>query len=105
MAGGRKTRWSAFGRDERGNVAMLFAAFMVLAASLGALAVDEGAIYLEDRQVQAATDLAALTAVSDPGNAFARAKAALTDAGVLPAGLSDAALTDPGAPIRLTVVT
>lgn len=105
MAAGRRGGGRDFGRDERGNVAMLFAAFMVLAAGLGAFAVDEGAIYLEDRQAQAATDLAALAAAGDPGNAFARAKQTLVDAGVLAATLTDTALAAPGAPIRLAVET
>jgi uncharacterized membrane protein len=94
-----------FGGEEGGNVAMLFAAFMVLATALGAFAVDEGAVYLEDRTAQSATDLAALAAATDPGAAYAVAKATLADAGVLPAGIDDETLASPDSQIRLSVET
>lgn len=80
------------GADERGNVAILFAVLLSLGTVLGALAVDEGALYLQRRQVQSAVDLAALAAAPDPGAGFARARQMLVDAGLVDANLGDSAL-------------
>jgi uncharacterized membrane protein len=92
-------------RDERANMSILFAAFATLGTVLAAFAVDEGALYLERRQMQSATDLAAIAAAQDPGNGFARARATLADAGLIPAGITDAALASGTGPISLTVET
>src|SRR5690606_13297814 len=77
-----------FFADERGNIIVLFAVWLGLAASLGALAIDSASLYLERRELQATVDLAALAAVRDPARAGELARLALVDAGEL---ASDAA--------------
>ena len=79
--------------DERGNIALLFAVFMALGTVAGAFAIDEGAIYLQRRIEQSAADLGAITAASDPAHAFARARQALVDAGLVPASTTVEELT------------
>jgi uncharacterized membrane protein len=64
-------------RDRRGNAALIMAlvTFALLAAA--ALAVDVMSFYRIKRILQTATDLAAIAAASDPGNATAAANATL----------------------------
>lgn len=94
-----------FAGDERGNMAILFAGVAALSTVMGAFAVDEGSLYLERRQMQSATDLAAIAAAQDPAHAFARARDALSEAGLIPPGTSDAALGDANGPVSLEVET
>jgi uncharacterized membrane protein len=91
--------------DERGNIALLFAVFMALGTVAGAFAIDEGAIYLQRRIEQSAADLGAITAASDPAHAFARARQALVDAGLVPASTTVEELTTGRSASRLTVET
>ena len=92
-----------FRRDERGNIALLFAVFMALGTLAGALAVDEGALYLQRRTAQSAVDLAAISAASDPADAFALARQALADAGLITSTTSDATLANSSSPTQLSV--
>jgi len=78
-----------FWADERGNVAILFALLLSLGTVVGALAVDEGALYLQRRELQAAVDLAAIAAAPDPAAGLDRARQSLAAAG-LPGANADA---------------
>lgn len=91
--------------DERGNMAILFAAAMGIASVIAAFAVDAAALYHEKRLLQSAVDLAAITAARDVGDAEALAFAVLEDARVLAPGTTLAMLTDPGGDSRLVVET
>ena len=88
--------------DERGNIAILFALFLATGVAASALAVDEGALYLQRRHAQAAVDLAAIEAARDPANAFALARSALTEAGLIDGSESDAELQSGTGPDTLT---
>jgi uncharacterized membrane protein len=68
----------AFGRDERGTVAILSAVSLTMVIGAGALAVDIGSVYLDRRAAQAATDLAAMSAAADLTKAGANARATIT---------------------------
>lgn len=70
-----------FWRDQRGNMSILFAAALSLAGVVGAISVDSAALFRESRMVQAAVDLAAITATADPDNAESLARTVLRDAG------------------------
>jgi uncharacterized membrane protein len=89
--------------NEAGNMAILFAAGMGISAVIAAFAVDAAALYHEKRVLQAAVDLAAITAARDPANGAALALAVLEDADVLPPGTTPAMLTDPHGMSRLLV--
>lgn len=91
--------------DDGGNVALLFACFLAVGTVAGAFAVDEGSLYLERREAQAATDLAAISAAVDPAHAFARARQALADAGLIEPAISDAALAAGSGAEQLVVTT
>lgn len=67
-----------FARDTRGNVAMMAAGCLTLAAGCAALGVDVGSIFADKRKTQSAADLAAIVAASDLGNAPKAAAAVLT---------------------------
>lgn len=67
-----------FSSDQSGNFATLSALFAPVAITLAAFAVDEGALYVERRQAQAITDLAAIAAAADLSNAEAVARATFT---------------------------
>jgi len=92
-----------FAGDERGNISLLFAVFLAAGTAASALAVDEGALYLQRREVQSAVDLAAITAARDPADGFALARAALARAGLIAANESDAELQSGSAGTALTV--
>ncbi len=64
-----------FASDERGNIAIMSAASMLLVIACAALGVDVGTIFADKRRTQSATDLAAIVAASDIPNA-SRAAAA-----------------------------
>lgn len=64
-----------FAADDRGNIAIMGAASLLLVIACAALGVDVGAIFADKRRTQSATDLAALVAASDLSNA-SRAAAA-----------------------------
>ena len=70
-----------FLRSERGNFATLTALTMPVAIIATALAVDEGALYLERRELQSVTDLAAIAAAGDIANAETTAMSVLSDNG------------------------
>lgn len=93
-----------FAADERGNVAILFAILLSLGTVVGALAVDEGSLYLQRRNLQAAVDLAAIAAAPAPAAGFDRARQLLADAGLVDPGLSDAALANGTTGVGLGVV-
>lgn len=64
-----------FAANERGNVAFIAAACMVLVTGCAALGVDVGAVFTDKRRAQSAADLAAIVAASDLSRA-SRAAAA-----------------------------
>lgn len=68
-------------RDERGNMSILFALALSLAGAVGAISIDSAALFRESRMMQAAVDLAAITATRDPDNADSLARAVMRDAG------------------------
>lgn len=91
-------------RKEGGNMAIMMALALPLLLGVAALAVDEAALYTQQRRLQAAVDLAAIHAAGDPSNALARAHAALIDARVVDASLPlGALLPQAGGPLRVTV--
>lgn len=73
-----------FRRDERGNIALLFAFGFTLSALVSALAVDAASLYHARRHLQAGVDLAAISAASDPSRAAEIARSVLADARLLP---------------------
>ena len=89
--------------DERGNIALLFAFLLAVGTAVSALAVDEGALYLQRREVQSAVDLAAITAAHDPVHGFALARDALVKAGLITADRSDAELASGSGGVTLSV--
>lgn len=64
-----------FTNDLRGSIAVLAALMMAVVMAIAALAIDTGKVFVDRRRAQGATDLAAIAAVTDLGNA-ARAAAA-----------------------------
>lgn len=64
-----------FAADQRGNVAIMSAASVLMVIACTALGVDVGSIFADKRRTQSATDLAAIVAASDINNA-SRAAAA-----------------------------
>ncbi|RYE83907.1 MAG: hypothetical protein EOP19_12790, partial [Hyphomicrobiales bacterium] len=72
---------SRFWRDQSGNMAILFAAAFSLSGVIGAIAVDAASLYHERRMVQAAVDLAAITAAAAPKDAETIVRVSLTEAG------------------------
>ncbi len=64
-----------FSADERGNIAIIGAASLLLVIACAALGVDVGSIFADKRRTQSAADLAAIVAASDITNA-SRAAAA-----------------------------
>ncbi|ODT78647.1 MAG: hypothetical protein ABS76_23290 [Pelagibacterium sp. SCN 64-44] len=95
--------WPRFLADQRGNMAVLFAVGFTLSAFVSALAVDAAALYHERRRLQAAVDLAAISAAADPSRAAEIARSVLSEARLLApdgtAGLSVVAgRYDPGRP-------
>lgn len=75
--------------DERGNISILFAMGFAISAVLSAVVVDGMSLYNERRHIQSTVDLAAITAVTDPGAAQQIAQAILVDAGLLSAGSTE----------------
>jgi uncharacterized membrane protein len=64
-----------FRADQRGNFAITGAVLMSLVVGCAALGVDLGSIFLDRRKTQSATDLAAIVAASNLGNATNAASA------------------------------
>ena len=100
-----RDRVGRFGRDERGNMAILFSTAATFLMMFCAFAIDEASLYLERRQAQSAADLAAITAARDPGRAFAMARTVLLDAGVIKPSDTAETLANPASPTRLIVQT
>ncbi len=91
-----KRAWRSFCRDERGNMAVLFAFGFTLSALVSAVAVDAAALYHERRLLQAGVDLAAISAAADPSRAAEIAQSVLAGARLLaPAGM-DGLVVTPG---------
>jgi hypothetical protein len=57
-------RWRAFGRDQSGNMLMLFALSGPVALGFAALGTEGGELYLKKAAIQAAADQAAVSAVN-----------------------------------------
>ena len=68
--------------DEGGNIAIISAAFMLVAVAACAFAVDLGSLYLQRRTEQGAVDLAAIAAAADLSRPEAAARATLAANGV-----------------------
>lgn len=68
--------------DLRGNFAVMTALSAPVALALAAFAIDEGSIYVERREAQAMTDLAAITAASNMTNIEAAVVTTLGDNGM-----------------------
>lgn len=75
------SRLSRGWRDPRGSTAVLFALSMPMIAGAMALAVDFGSLYVERRELQAASDAAALAAATRSTDAVATAQAILAENG------------------------
>ncbi|WP_127145071.1 pilus assembly protein TadG-related protein [Pelagibacterium montanilacus] len=86
---------------QSGNIAVMFALMAPIGLFAAAFAVDEGALYLQKRQLQAAVDLAAIDAAGDPARAAERAHQSLVASGHLAPGASISALTGPDGPLRV----
>ena len=67
----------AFKRDDRGGIAIIASAFFMVGITCSALAIDVGSLYLEKRNAQSITDLAAMAAAGDLAHAEAAARATL----------------------------
>ena len=76
LARGR-ARLLAFQRDDRGGIAIIASAFFMVGITCSALAIDVGSLYLEKRNAQSITDLAAMAAAGDLAHAEAAARATL----------------------------
>ena len=61
------SRWRSRRRDERGAVAVTVALMMVVLVGIGAFTIDFGLSYVSTRQLQTASDSAALAAASKYG--------------------------------------
>ncbi|MBN9049109.1 MAG: hypothetical protein J0H78_06570 [Rhizobiales bacterium] len=66
-----------FAIDTRGSIAVLAAVMMAVVMAIAALAIDTGKVFADRRRAQGATDLAAIAAVSDLGNAARAATATI----------------------------
>ncbi len=66
-----------FSADERGNIAIMSAASLLMLIACTALGVDVGSIFFDKRRTQSAADLAAIVAASDLPNAIRAAAAAV----------------------------
>jgi uncharacterized membrane protein len=74
-----KSHIKRFRADERGNFAIMGAGLMTLVIGCAALGVDLGSIFADRRRTQSTTDLAAIVAASNLGNATNAAAATVTD--------------------------
>jgi uncharacterized membrane protein len=72
-----RARLLAFKRDDRGGIAIIASAFFMVGIACSALAIDIGSLYLEKRNAQSITDLAAMAAAGDLAHAEAAARATL----------------------------
>lgn len=72
-----RARLLAFKRDDRGGIAIISSAFFMASIACSALAIDLGSLYLERRNTQSITDLAAMAAAGDLAHAEAAARATL----------------------------
>jgi uncharacterized membrane protein len=81
--------WREFRRDERGNMAILFAFGFTVSALMSAVAVDAASLYHERRLLQAGVDLAAISAASDPSRAIEIAQSVLVGARLLAPASTD----------------
>jgi uncharacterized membrane protein len=88
----RQAALRAFLRDRRANFAVMTALSVPFAVCLAAVAIDEGSLYTERREVQALADLAAITAAANIDKAETAAGTALRDNG-LPAVAVSASVT------------
>ena len=75
-------RLRTLARDRSGNFATMTAIVAPVGIALAAVAVDSAALYLERREAQAATDIAAIAAAANLADPKAAALAALSDNGV-----------------------
>lgn len=67
--------WARFTRDRKGAVAVIVVVVLASLMASIAMAVDVGSVFLATRKLQGMTDLAALAAANDLGNAAAAAQA------------------------------
>ncbi|MHA6299811.1 TadG family pilus assembly protein [Devosia sp. CAU 1758] len=81
--------WPEFRRDERGNMAVLFAFGFAVSAVVSAVAVDAAALYHERRLMQAGVDLASISAAADPSRAVEIAQSVLAGARLLAPASTD----------------
>lgn len=81
--------WPDFRRDERGNMAILFAFGFTVSAVVSAVAVDAASLYHERRLLQAGVDLAAISAAADPSRATEIAQSVLAGARLLAPASTD----------------
>lgn len=84
-----------FSRARSGNIAISAALLFPLLMAAAALVVDEGALYYQKRQMQAAVDLAAIHAAADPAKALELAHQTLVDHNAVDAAIPLAELADP----------
>ena len=73
-----RSHFRRFCNDERGNFAIMAAGLMTLVIGCAALGVDLGSIFTHRRRTQSTTDLAAIVAASNLGNATNAAIATVT---------------------------
>jgi len=85
-----------FRRDERGNMAVLFAFGFAVSAMVSAVAVDAASLYHERRVLQAGVDLAAISAARDPSRAAEIAQSVLAGAQLLAPAGTDGLTVMPG---------
>lgn len=74
-------RWPSFRQDRNGNFAIITALVSPVLIIVAALGVDTGSFFLERREAQGVTDLAAISAARDPQSAEQIALAVFADNG------------------------
>ena len=95
----------AFLRDRRGNFAVMTALSVPVAVCLAAVAIDEGSLYTERREVQALADLAAISAAANIDKAEDAARTALSDNGLVAIAMDSGASEEAGSDVpRVRVV-
>lgn len=90
-------RTERFRNARSGNFATMTALFAPVAIALAAFAVDEGSLYVERREAQSVTDLAAIAAAANLDAPRAAAAETFMDNGLMPSSQGDHPSTHEGA--------
>ena len=100
----KRSLLAGFFADRRANFAVITALGAPFAIALCAVAVDEGSLFAERRAAQSLTDIAAITAAANIGNAEAAVLLTLRDNGIFNAEIDNTGSRPPGDSTLVTVV-